>query len=214
MVRALSLPLTGLLYQDEARALKSSRASIARRGRSVTSECTVGEYSVPNSNPGRRRARGVCVGVDLGTTNSVVAMVKDGQPTVVRNAEGERITPSAVAWVGPGDRDVLIGRRALNQKAVNPQNTFTSIKRLIGRSNMDAARAGMKVNARYSDVELGTFVWFSHIFSAFQLDLVNVDRRSFNTSSIMLRVPVRGKTITTEEATAQLLKNMLTDAEM
>ncbi len=122
----------------------------------MTSEYTVDDASsVPDSNPGRHWAKGVCVGIDLGTTNSVVAMVKDGQPTVVRNAEDERTTPSAVAWVGPGDGDVLIGQRALNQKAVNPQNTFTSIKRLIGRSNTDAAKAGMKVIARYSDVELG-----------------------------------------------------------
>ncbi len=145
MVRALSLHLTCLLYQGEARALKSSRASITRRGQSVTSECTAGASSVPDSNSGSHQLKGVCVGIDLGTTNSVVAMVKDGQPTVIRNAEGERTTPSAVAWVGPGDGDVLIGQRALNQKTVNPQNTFTSIKRLIGRSNTDATKAGMKV---------------------------------------------------------------------
>ncbi len=150
MVRALSFPLKCLLfYQDEASALKSPRASITRQGSccSVTSECTVDDAasSVPDSNPGRHWVKGVCVGIDLGTTNSVVAMVKDGKPTVVRNAQDERTTPSAVAWVGPRNGDVLIGKRALNQKAENPQNTFTSIKRLIGRSHTDADKAGMNV---------------------------------------------------------------------
>ncbi len=145
-MRSLSLPLACLLYQDEARALKSSRASITRRGQSVISECTIAASSVPDSKSGNhKKLKGVCVGIDLGTTNSVVAMVKDGQPTVIRNAEGGRTTPSAVAWVGSGDRDVLVGQRALNQKVKNPQNTFTSIKRLIGRSNTDATEAGMKV---------------------------------------------------------------------
>ncbi len=55
--------------------------------------------------------------------------------------------------------------------------------------------------------------FFSHIFFAFQLDLLNVDRRSFNSSSIILKVPVRDQIITTEEATAQLLRNILADAE-
>lgn len=74
---------------------------------------------------------GKSVGIDLGTTNSVVAVMEGGKPTVIANAEGSRTTPSVVAFSKTGER--LVGQLARRQAVVNPQNTVYSIKRFIGR---------------------------------------------------------------------------------
>ncbi|MGD1035321.1 MAG: molecular chaperone DnaK [Candidatus Dormibacteria bacterium] len=71
------------------------------------------------------------VGIDLGTTNSVVAVMEGGEPTVIANAEGGRTTPSVVAFTRSGER--LVGTLARRQAAVNPNNTIYSIKRFMGR---------------------------------------------------------------------------------
>ena len=71
------------------------------------------------------------VGIDLGTTNSVVAVMEGGQPTVVANSNGNRTTPSVVAISKTGER--LVGQLARRQSVLNPTNTVTSIKRFIGR---------------------------------------------------------------------------------
>ncbi len=71
------------------------------------------------------------VGIDLGTTNSVVAVMEGGEPTVIANAEGGRTTPSVVAFTRSGER--LVGTLARRQAAVNPTNTIYSIKRFMGR---------------------------------------------------------------------------------
>ena len=71
------------------------------------------------------------VGIDLGTTNSVIATVEGGQPTVIPNAEGSRTTPSVVAYTEQGDR--LVGQIARRQAILNPKGTITSAKRFIGR---------------------------------------------------------------------------------
>jgi molecular chaperone DnaK len=71
------------------------------------------------------------VGIDLGTTNSVVAVMEAGEPTVIPNAEGGRTTPSVVAFTRSGER--LVGQLARRQAAVNPENTVYSIKRFMGR---------------------------------------------------------------------------------
>lgn len=71
------------------------------------------------------------VGIDLGTTNSVVAVMEGGKPAVIANAEGLRTTPSVVAYSKTGER--LVGQLARRQAVVNPQNTVYSIKRFIGR---------------------------------------------------------------------------------
>jgi molecular chaperone DnaK len=71
------------------------------------------------------------VGIDLGTTNSVVAVMEGGKPTVIANAEGVRTTPSVVAFTKNGER--LVGQLARRQAVVNPQNTVYSIKRFVGR---------------------------------------------------------------------------------
>jgi molecular chaperone DnaK len=71
------------------------------------------------------------VGIDLGTTNSVIATVEGGQPTVIPNAEGSRTTPSVVAFTEQGDR--LVGQLARRQAILNPKGTISSAKRFIGR---------------------------------------------------------------------------------
>jgi molecular chaperone DnaK len=74
---------------------------------------------------------GKSVGIDLGTTNSVVAVMEGGVPTVVSNAEGGRTTPSVVAFTKSGER--LVGQLARRQAVLNPENTVYSIKRFMGR---------------------------------------------------------------------------------
>jgi len=71
------------------------------------------------------------IGIDLGTTNSVVAVMEGDQPTVIQNAEGSRITPSVVAFSRTGER--LVGQVAKRQAVTNPENTIFSIKRFMGR---------------------------------------------------------------------------------
>ena len=71
------------------------------------------------------------VGIDLGTTNSVIAVMEGGQPTVVLNSEGSRLTPSVVGFSKTGER--LVGQLARRQAVLNPENTVFSIKRFIGR---------------------------------------------------------------------------------
>ena len=74
---------------------------------------------------------GKVVGIDLGTTNSVIAVMEGGQPTVILNTEGSRLTPSVVAFTKNGER--LVGQLARRQAVMNPENTVFSIKRFIGR---------------------------------------------------------------------------------
>jgi molecular chaperone DnaK len=76
------------------------------------------------------------IGIDLGTTNSVMAVMEGGEPTVIPTSEGERLTPSVVAINKNGER--LVGRAARNQAVVNPENTIFSIKRFMGRKFDDA----------------------------------------------------------------------------
>ncbi|MCL5888043.1 MAG: molecular chaperone DnaK [Actinobacteria bacterium] len=74
---------------------------------------------------------GKILGIDLGTTNSAVAVLEGGEPTIIINAEGDRTTPSVVAFRKDGER--VLGKSAKNQAITNPENTITSIKRFIGR---------------------------------------------------------------------------------
>ena len=77
------------------------------------------------------------IGIDLGTTNSVVAIMEAGQPKVLVNDTGSRITPSVVAFTDKGER--LVGQRAKNQQVTNPLNTVYSIKRFMGRRHREVA---------------------------------------------------------------------------
>jgi molecular chaperone DnaK len=74
---------------------------------------------------------GKIIGIDLGTTNSVVAVMEGGEPTVITNPEGGRTTPSVVAFTKAGER--LVGQVAKRQAITNPENTIFSIKRFMGR---------------------------------------------------------------------------------
>src|SRR5580658_6753907 len=71
------------------------------------------------------------IGIDLGTTNSCVAIMEGGKPRVIENSEGDRTTPSIVAFTK--DDEVLVGQSAKRQAVTNPQNTLSAVKRLIGR---------------------------------------------------------------------------------
>ena len=71
------------------------------------------------------------IGIDLGTTNSVVAVMEGGEPVVITNPEGGRLTPSVVAFTKSGER--LVGQVAKRQAVTNPENTVFSIKRFMGR---------------------------------------------------------------------------------
>ena len=73
---------------------------------------------------------GKIIGIDLGTTNSCVAVMENGEPVVIQNAEGGRTTPSIVGFTSKGDR--IVGAPAKNQMVTNPKNTVYSVKRLIG----------------------------------------------------------------------------------
>ncbi|MGI8643069.1 MAG: molecular chaperone DnaK [Thermomicrobiales bacterium] len=80
---------------------------------------------------------GRTIGIDLGTTNSVMAAIEGGEPVVIPNAEGERLTPSVVAVTHSGER--LVGRFARRQAVTNPENTVSSVKRFMGRKFNDPA---------------------------------------------------------------------------
>ena len=74
---------------------------------------------------------GKIIGIDLGTTNSCVAVLDGGTPKVIENSEGARTTPSIVAFAN--DDEVLVGQSAKRQAVTNPENTLFAVKRLIGR---------------------------------------------------------------------------------
>ena len=74
------------------------------------------------------------IGIDLGTTNSVVAVMEGGEPTVITNPEGSRLTPSVVGFTKDGER--LVGQLAKRQAVSNPDRTIASIKRNMGEFNL------------------------------------------------------------------------------
>jgi molecular chaperone DnaK len=85
------------------------------------------------------------IGIDLGTTNSCVAIMEGGEPVVIANAEGTRTTPSMVAFSESGER--LVGQQAKRQAVTNPENTLFAIKRLIGRKfDSDAVRKDIEIS--------------------------------------------------------------------
>src|SRR2546428_13099061 len=86
---------------------------------------------------------GKVVGIDLGTTNSVIAVVIGGEPQVIPNAEGSRLTPSVVAFAKTGER--LVGQMAKRQAILNPENTVYSIKGFMGRRHAEVETEGKMV---------------------------------------------------------------------
>ncbi|MFN3741858.1 MAG: molecular chaperone DnaK [Anaerolineales bacterium] len=98
---------------------------------------------------------GKIIGIDLGTTNSVAAVMMGGEPLVIPSAEGERLVPSVVAVTKSGER--VVGRAARNQAIVNPENTIFSVKRFMGRkmSDPEVQRARQRVPYHVSEAPNG-----------------------------------------------------------
>lgn len=126
------------------------------------------------------------IGIDLGTTNSVVAVMEAGNPAVVANAEGNRTTPSVVAFSKNGER--LVGVTAKRQAVVNPENTVYSVKRLMGRRIQDAETKRTQAMVPYAIIE-GS----------------NHDAR--------VRIPIKDKVYTPQEISAMILSKLKRDAE-
>jgi molecular chaperone DnaK len=124
------------------------------------------------------------IGIDLGTTNSVVAVIEAGKPTVIPNAEGERTTPSVVAESSSGER--LVGRVAKRQAVTNPKNTVFSVKRFIGR--------------RFQDPEVQR-----------DLKLVPYEVREGEKGGVDIKIGERW--MTAPEISAMILQKLKTDAE-
>jgi len=124
------------------------------------------------------------IGIDLGTTNSVVAVIEAGEPTVLENSEGSRLTPSVVAITKGGER--LVGQVAKRQAVTNPENTIFSIKRLMGR--------------KYDDPEV-------------QRTLKSVPYKITRAANGDARVKLAGREYSPPEISAMILQKLKLDAE-
>ena len=90
------------------------------------------------SEPGQSTAphhHNLACGIDLGTTNSCVAVLEGSEPRIIENSEGDRTTPSVVGYAEEGE--ILVGQAAKRQAVTNPSNTLFAVKRLIGRQFQD-----------------------------------------------------------------------------
>src|ERR687887_489308 len=125
------------------------------------------------------------LGIDLGTTNSVVAIMEAGEPTVLENAEGSRLTPSVVA-VNPKTNERLVGQVARRQAITNPENTIFSVKRFMGR--------------KHDDPEV-------------QKALKHVPYKVAKATNGDVRVAMAGKDYSPPEVSAMILQKMKADAE-
>ncbi len=126
------------------------------------------------------------VGIDLGTTNSVVAVMEGGEPTVIASAEGGRTVPSMVAFAKDGER--LIGQTAKRQATINPDNTIFSVKRFIGRKFDDPETQQEKANTPYT-LQRGPV------------------------GDVRIKVPVKNREYTPQEISAMVLSKLKRDAE-
>ena len=103
------------------------------------------------------KVKGHVIGIDLGTTNSCVAVMEGKTPKVLENSEGVRTTPSVVAFTKDGER--LVGQPAKRQSVTNPENTFYATKRLIGRVKASNGDAWVEAKGKmYSPSQIGAFV--------------------------------------------------------
>ena len=96
---------------------------------------------------------GKVIGIDLGTTNSVVAVLDGGQPDVIVNQEGARTTPSVVGFAKDGVR--LVGQIAKRQAVTNPENTVGSVKRFMGRKHSEVQSESKRMPYRVSAAKNG-----------------------------------------------------------
>ncbi len=129
---------------------------------------------------------GKTIGIDLGTTNSCVAVMEGGKPKVIENAEGERTTPSVVAFTEDGE--VLVGQPAKRQAVTNPKNTLFAIKRLIGR--------------KFTDPEVQK-----------DIELVPYKIVPADNGDAWVEVPAAGKKMAPPEISARVLMKLKKDAE-
>ena len=102
------------------------------------------------------------VGIDLGTTNSVVAVLEGANPNVIPNAEGGRTTPSVVAYTASGE--ALVGQLAKRQAVVNPENTFFSVKRFIGSKFDEITSKLTEFRMRLKKIQM-VILNFQHLLS-------------------------------------------------
>jgi len=124
------------------------------------------------------------VGIDLGTTNSVVAVMEGGEPVVIANAEGSRTTPSVVGFKANGER--LVGVTAKRQAVVNPENTVSSIKRFMGHKVSEVSE---------------------------EIKRVSYKVKAGKNSQAVAVIPALDKELTPEEISAMILQKLKTDAE-
>jgi molecular chaperone DnaK len=122
------------------------------------------------------------IGIDLGTTNSVVAVMEGGKPEVITNVEGQRTTPSVVAYTKKGE--LLVGQIAKRQAVINPENTFYSVKRFIGRKTSEVTEELRQVSYKVIQSE----------------DIIKLD------------CPTLNKQFAAEEISAQVLRKLADDA--
>jgi len=123
------------------------------------------------------------VGIDLGTTNSVVAAIEGGQPSVIVNAEGLRTTPSIVAYTKK--QELLVGQIAKRQAVINPENTFFSVKRFIGSKENEISKEAKKLPYK-----------------------ITKDQND----NIKIKCPALNKDFSPEEISAQVLRKLINDA--
>nr|YP_009496046.1 heat shock protein 70 [Rhizosolenia setigera]AWT38486.1 heat shock protein 70 [Rhizosolenia setigera] len=123
------------------------------------------------------------VGIDLGTTNSVVAAIEGGKPTVITNAEGLRTTPSIVAYTKK--EELLVGQIAKRQAVINPENTFFSVKRFIGSKAAEISTASKELPYKVTEDTNG---------------------------NVKLKCSSLNKDFSPEEISAQVLRKLITDA--
>ena len=123
------------------------------------------------------------VGIDLGTTNSVIAVLEGANPSVISNSEGDRTTPSIVAYTPKGE--VLVGLLAKRQAVVNPENTFSSIKRFIG--------------CKYDEIKE-------------EIARISYHVKKEPSGNIRIFSPLLNKEFTPEEISSSILKKLVNDA--
>jgi len=124
------------------------------------------------------------VGIDLGTTNSVVAAIEGGQPSVIINAEGLRTTPSIVAYTKK--QELLVGQIAKRQAVINPENTFFSVKRFIGSKESEISAEAKQLSYRLT---------------------------KDSNDNIKIKCPALNKEFSPEEISAQVLRKLINDAK-
>jgi molecular chaperone DnaK len=132
----------------------------------------------------RRKKMSKIIGIDLGTTNSVVAVIEGGDPVVIPTAEGSRLLPSVVGFNKNGER--LVGQTAKRQSVVNPENTVYSIKRFMGR--------------HFNEIES-------------ERKMVPYQVVQGTTGDVRVRIPMNQKEYSPQEISAMILAKLKTDAE-